>query len=71
MAGAREPLMKVREVAAYFGLEYGEVLDLIHAEEADKGSGLIAYNVGKGSQKVYRVRPRDVERFLDSRKAAA
>jgi hypothetical protein len=68
---SRDPLMTVRELAAYLQLSYDRTLDLIHAEEANPGSGIIASHIGNGAQKVYRIRPRDADRFLDSRRSAA
>lgn len=68
---AREPLMTVKETAAFLHITTQVVYDLINAEKVEPGSGLVASNIGTGRQTVYRIRPRDADRFLDSRRSAA
>lgn len=68
---SREPLMTVKDVAEFLNVTTQVVYDLISTEKADPGSGLVATNIGVGRKTVYRIRPRDADRFLDSRRSAA
>jgi len=64
MAGV-ELMLTVKQVGAVLQKDEWAVRDLIHSGD------LSAHNVGKGERSIWRIKPSDLNRYLDSRKSAA